>query len=275
MKAFITINQKAFFEISQHKKTKLDLIDATIFEYIYKFSLSNKVQKKIVKSKGKEKLFIWVAYQKIIDDNPLLNITSKKAIELRLNKLAKIGLIEKKTDKKLGNKTFFNITDYAFSLVIENTNLSNQDSKPLVSTVTNLSKQSSEPLSKHGYYNRELYNRELDRKLEYNKEKNLKKENVPLLNLKPEKVDNEVWEDFVKARRLKKAIITQRVISGILKEIKQTKLSINKGFEMIVDRGWVSFKAEWILKKEKKFYSSVYAKNRAEAEEREDDDLPF
>jgi len=43
----------------------------------------------------------------LINDNPLIKIISKKAIELRLNKLVKFGLLQKFTDKKQGNKTFY------------------------------------------------------------------------------------------------------------------------------------------------------------------------
>lgn len=139
MRAYININQKAFSELSALKNIKLDLIDATIFEYIVKFSVSNSATKQIIDNK----LFAWCSYQKIIDDNPLLNINSKKAIELRLNKLIDIGLFEKFTDKEKGNKTFFNVTDLAFKLVIENTNLSNED---------------YQPLSNEDYYNSKLNN---------------------------------------------------------------------------------------------------------------------
>lgn len=139
MRAYININQKAFSELSTLKNIKLDLIDATIFEYIVKFSVSNSATKQIIDNK----LFAWCSYQKIIDDNPLLNINSKKAIELRLNKLIDIGLFEKFTDKEKGNKTFFNVTDLAFKLVIENTNLSNED---------------YQPLSNEDYYNSKLNN---------------------------------------------------------------------------------------------------------------------
>lgn len=139
MRAYININQRAFTQLSILKNIKLDLIDATIFEYIVKFSVSNSATKQIIDNK----LFAWCSYQKIIDDNPLLNINSKKAIELRLNKLINIGLFDKFTDKEKGNKTFFNVTDLAFELVIENTNLSNED---------------YQPLSNEDYYNSKLNN---------------------------------------------------------------------------------------------------------------------
>ena len=143
MRAYININQKAFSELAILKDTKIDLIDATIFEYIVKFAVSNKANKQLIDNK----LFIWCSYQKIIDDNPLLNINSKKAIELRLNKLIEIGLFEKFTDRSKGNKTYFNVTDLAYSLVIENTNLSNEDYKGV---------------SKNDYYNSKLDNSKLN-----------------------------------------------------------------------------------------------------------------
>ncbi len=152
MRAFVTINQMAFSQISDSRKIKLDLIDATIFEYIYKFAVSNKAMKQIIN----DKLYIWCSYKKIIDDNPLINISSKRAIENRLNKLVKIGLLSKFTDKKKGNKTFFNVTDLAYTLVIENTNLSHHGDKGVCH---------------RDDYNSKLYNRELDNNKENIKEK--------------------------------------------------------------------------------------------------------
>jgi len=158
MRAYININQKAFIELSRHKNIKLDLCDATIFEYIYKFAVSNMATKQLIDNE----LFIWVSYQKIIDDNPLMGLTSKKAIEIRLNKLIEVGLLKKYLDKKQGNKTYFNITNLAYNLLVDNNkiddNLSNENDKPLVMKSTNLSNQNSEPLSNQNYYNRILNN---------------------------------------------------------------------------------------------------------------------
>jgi len=157
MKAYININQRAFNQLSNAKSIKVDLIDATIFEFVYKFAISNNAIKQLIDNK----LHIWCSYQKIIDDNPLLNIKSKKAIEIRLNKLCKLDLLHKFTDKKKGNKTYFNVTDLAYTLVIENTNLSNEDYQPLVNKVTNLSNED--------YYNSKLDRELIDSKLDKEK----------------------------------------------------------------------------------------------------------
>ena len=159
MRAYININQKAFSELATLKSTKIDLIDATIFEYIFKFAVSNKASKQLID----DKLFIWCSYQKIIDDNPLLNINSKKAIELRLIKLIDLGLFEKFTDKREGNKTYFNVTDLAYKLIIENISISNIHYQPLVTEITNLSNEDYQPLSNEDYYNSKLNNSKLNK----------------------------------------------------------------------------------------------------------------
>jgi len=157
MRAFISINQQAFSQLNG-----ADLVDATIFEYIYKFAVSNQALKQIIDNK----LYFWVSYQKIIDDNPLINISSKEVIARRIKKLINYGLLSKYIDKKQGNKTYFNITDFAYDFIINGENTYLLESR-------NLSTQKSKPLSTFESNNRELYNRELD-----SKEKNTKKEKI-------------------------------------------------------------------------------------------------
>jgi len=111
MKAYITINQQALSQIKN-----IDLIDATIFRYIFDFSVSGNANK-IVENNH---IYIWVSYQKIIDDNPLLGIKNKRAIEKRVKKLVDNNLLDKKIYKELGNKTYFSITQFAYDLTIEN-----------------------------------------------------------------------------------------------------------------------------------------------------------
>jgi len=115
MRQFITINQRAFIKLSNMTKTKFDLADVVIFEYISKFAISNHSIKKLIDNK----IFVWCTYKKIIDDNPLLNIENKRVLERRISKLVETGLLEKYVDKLQGNKTFFNVTDLAFNSIID------------------------------------------------------------------------------------------------------------------------------------------------------------
>lgn len=115
MKAFITINQKAFAQLAAASKVKIDLKDAAIFRYIFDFSLSTKTEKKLIDNE----LYTWIAYKKIIDDNPLLGISNKKVIQRRIDKLIKLKLLDKYFSKEDGSKVFIKITDFAFKLLIE------------------------------------------------------------------------------------------------------------------------------------------------------------
>jgi len=192
MRNYITINQLAFSQLSQKVNIKIDLIDASIFEYIYKFAISNNAKKQIINNK----LYIWCSYQKIIDDNPLLCIKSKRVIARRLEKLVKIGLLEKITDKKEGNKTFFNVTDLAYTLVINGTDLSTVEYKG-VSTVE--------------YNNRELDNRELDIK------ENIKEN--PNLNI-------EACEEWFKYKKYKTKAPKTKTLNFLSKYPKETQQQI-------------------------------------------------
>lgn len=277
MRAYININQKAFSELAILKRTKIDLIDATIFEYIVKFAVSNKAEKQLIDNK----LFVWCSYQKIIDDNPLLNINSKKAIELRLNKLIEIGLFEKFTDKSKGNKTFFNVTDLAYSLVIENTNLSNED---------------YQGVSKNDYYNSKLINSNLNSNIKERRENNskftnAKKETAPLSFSKNENIKSEINpKEIIEAYRDNISnkysdiqeptsfnIITQHsnefkeILTGIMnyaKYLKQSNKKPEKLFFFIRNKIYLDYQVEVIeskapVAKQQRQYQSKAEKTKA------------
>ncbi len=148
MKLYVIVHQGAFIEIAKRKNIKVDANDAIIFRYIYDFATSNKTLKKLVDGK----LYSWISYKKIIDDNPILNIENKDIIGRRINKLLDLGLINKYLSKEDGNKIFLNMTDLAFTIV--ETNLPTQKSEPLHT-------QKSEPLPTQKSDNSILNNREL------------------------------------------------------------------------------------------------------------------
>jgi hypothetical protein len=64
----------------------------------------------------------------------------------------------------------------------------------------------------------------------------------------PEGVSQQVWDSFVKQRKIRKAQITQLVIDGIQEEADLAGWSIEKALNEIVVRNWQSFKAEWVDK---------------------------
>lgn len=64
----------------------------------------------------------------------------------------------------------------------------------------------------------------------------------------PEGVSLEVWQDFVKQRKAKKAAITETAIKGIQREANKAGMTLNAALQEICARGWTGFKAEWMQK---------------------------
>jgi uncharacterized protein YdaU (DUF1376 family) len=65
----------------------------------------------------------------------------------------------------------------------------------------------------------------------------------------PEGVSPEIWDAFVKQRKLKKAPVTDLVMSGIAEQAKLAEWTMENALKEICFRGWTSFKAEWVAKK--------------------------
>lgn len=63
----------------------------------------------------------------------------------------------------------------------------------------------------------------------------------------PDGVSQSVWDDFVRQRKEKKASITDTAIQGIEREAKKANMTLNDALQEICARGWVGFKAKWVL----------------------------
>ena len=85
----------------------LDQSDLHILSWIMTFSLSSKM----VTYNKDGKTFLWVQYQAIIDDLPIMKINSKRIIAKRLDILVEKGFLDKEVQKNNGNYTYFAILD--------------------------------------------------------------------------------------------------------------------------------------------------------------------
>jgi len=65
----------------------------------------------------------------------------------------------------------------------------------------------------------------------------------------PDGVSSEVWSEFVKQRKMKKAQITGLVLMGIQREADKAGFTLENALREVVLRGWTSFKAEWVAEK--------------------------
>ena len=121
MKFKIIINQIAL------SKSKLDLVDATILDYLFFIcnSTNNKIENQRIKG------HTWVDFNKIMKDNPLLRIKSKGAITTRIKKLKLNGFIETLEKRKNGHKLlYFQLTKKTIDLN-DTTNPIHNGSEPI------------------------------------------------------------------------------------------------------------------------------------------------
>ena len=65
----------------------------------------------------------------------------------------------------------------------------------------------------------------------------------------PVGVSVDVWQDFVKLRKAKKAPVTDNVVKLIQKEADLAGWSMDQALAECVVRGWQSFKADWVKPK--------------------------
>lgn len=94
-----------------------------------------------------------------------------------------------------------------------------------------------------------LNDRSTDVQLNINhKPLNIKQEPIKDNYGSPEGVSLEVWQDFVKQRKAKKAAITETAIKGIQREANKAGMTLNAALQEICARGWTGFKAEWMQK---------------------------
>jgi cytoskeletal protein RodZ len=66
----------------------------------------------------------------------------------------------------------------------------------------------------------------------------------------PYGVSPEVWHQFVKQRKVKKAQITDLVMAGIQREADKAGYTLEKALTEVVVRNWTSFKADWVAEKQ-------------------------
>lgn len=74
----------------------------------------------------------------------------------------------------------------------------------------------------------------------------------------PEGVSNEVWESFLKQRKLSRAAVSQTVINGIAREASKAGWTLEEALAEIATRGWRGFKADWVANKQKPIIKSFY-----------------
>ena len=114
MKLFlIGFSQKNALEIRDTNQ-KLDIIDLVILDWLKCF------YPKMKKCFIGEKEYVWIEYQKVLDDIPILDI-KKRTVMGRFKKMSELGVLEHTTvyekDGRKGTYSYFRLADKYFSLL--------------------------------------------------------------------------------------------------------------------------------------------------------------
>ena len=133
MKLFlIGFSQKKALEIGNEDQ-KLDIVDLVILDWLKCFY--PKMKKYFIG----EKEYVWVEYQKVLDDIPILDI-KKRTVMDRFKKMSELGVLEHTTvyekDGRKGTYSYFRLSEKYFDLLSENKG-DNQDEKECDSVHSN------------------------------------------------------------------------------------------------------------------------------------------
>lgn len=63
---------------------------------------------------------------------------------------------------------------------------------------------------------------------------------------KPDDVSEQVFSDFLKLRKAKKAPVTETVIAGIRSEAAKISMTLEAALAMCCSRGWAGFRHDWL-----------------------------
>lgn len=103
------------FSQKQLKELKLDHTDALILRYFIDFKDSGKMKTEIFN----DEIYYWVQYEKVIDEIPIIRITSNNNMYRRFKKLVKANVLKHKTKRKGGTFSFFKTGEKYYSLISE------------------------------------------------------------------------------------------------------------------------------------------------------------
>jgi hypothetical protein len=85
--------------------------------------------------------------------------------------------------------------------------------------------------------------------------------------MKPEDVTQECWEYFLQHRKVKKAIVTPRVINMIRAEAHQAGWTLEQALDHMVLMGWRGFKADWVERKKQDLWDQLTGRNVIDMEQ--------
>lgn len=83
----------------------------------------------------------------------------------------------------------------------------------------------------------------------------------------PPDVDPKVWADWLQVRKGKRAAVTNTALDGWRREAQKANLSLEAALRIACERGWQSFKAEWLVDGRKSDKPAIEQRNREHGKE--------
>lgn len=98
-----------------------------------------------------------------------------------------------------------------------------------------------------GRYQHDRLETERETEREIEGEKETERVSAPSSSFgKPDEVTQQVWDDYLKVRKAKKApAMTATAMAGMQREVDAAGIDLQKAFEICCERNWVGFKADW------------------------------
>lgn len=109
----------SIFEFSQEKllEYNLDVADALILNWFANFFIGG-MEKRIFQDGNVNKIYGWIKISKIMEDLPVLGISTEKGIRRRLDHFVESGIMERETiQSQNGKKSFYKTTEVYESLI--------------------------------------------------------------------------------------------------------------------------------------------------------------
>lgn len=220
MKYNININQKAVIDLG----LDLDVVDLAIFDFIKDFSNSPGCIKVLIDGKQ----YFWISHSKIINDLPIIKITSRQGIFKRINKLIDACLIER---KEIDSQKSY----YCFGVNYDSVTFVTDRQHTLTATVNeNLRQPDNSSLHNYNINNYNTIDNN-NTALPFSFLKNL-------IELGAEKI---LAEDWLKVRKTKKMTNTQTAFDSFENELKKSQRNINDVLKKCCSESWGGFKASW------------------------------
>jgi hypothetical protein len=78
---------------------------------------------------------------------------------------------------------------------------------------------------------------------------------------RPDDIAQQLWADYLQIRKARKSPLTNTALDGLRREADKAGISLSGAITMCCERGWQSFKSDWIADKQNGKAAAITARN--------------